>query len=298
MAIIIDENSRILIQGITGRFGELVARNMLTSGTKLVAGVTPGRGGGTVWGVPVYNSVKEVIKAEGMIDASLILVPGPEAKKAIMEAIDQGIKTVLVEVERIPLHDTLEAINYAKKAGVRLIGPGSGGMISAGKAVLGFIGSDPEVARIAFVPGRVGIISRSGGQTSTLGWIVCQAGFGISSAVHLGSEPVLGTTFAELLPLFEEDQETDAVVYFGEIGTVMEEEAAEVIKEGKYTKPLIAYIAGSGLPVGLRFSHASAIIEGGRGTAESKIKSLKEAGAIVVDKPEDIAPALVKVLKA
>jgi succinyl-CoA synthetase alpha subunit len=139
------------------------------------------------------------------------------------------------------------------------------------------------------------VISRSGGQTSTLSWAVCQAGFGISTAIHLGSEPILGTTFAELLPFFQKDEGSDGVVYFGEIGTVMEEEAAEIIKEGDYRKPLVAYIAGKGLPPGLRFSHASAIVEGGRGSAEGKIKALREVGAHVVDRPEEIGAAVKKV---
>ncbi len=154
-----------------------------------------------------------------------------------------------------------------------------------------------DLPKIAFKPGRIGVISRSGGQTSTLGWAVCRAGFGVSTAVHLGSEPILGTMLAELLPFFQEDGGTDGVVYFGEIGTVMEEEAAEMIKEGGYRKPLIAYIAGKGLPSGLRFSHASAIVEGGRGSAEGKIKALRDVGAYVVDRPEDIGPTLQKVFK-
>lgn len=297
MSIIIDENTRVLIQGITGRFGQMVTRNMLDSGTKVVAGVTPGRVGESVWGIPVYNTVREAIDEHGPIDASLILVPGPDVKKAALETIDAGIKTMLLEVERVPLHDTLEIISHAKRANARLIGPGSGGVVSAGKAYLGFIGSDPEVARIAFIPGRIGVISRSGGQTSTLAWIICRAGFGISTAINLGSEPILGTTFVELLPLFQADDETDGVAYFGEMGTVMEEEAAELMKEGGYTKPLVAYIAGRGLPAGLRFSHASAIIEGGRGTPESKIKALNDAGAYVVEKPEDIGLTLQQIFK-
>lgn len=297
MAIIIDENTRVVVQGITGRFGETVTRNMLESGTKVIAGVTPGRGGQSVWGVPVYDSVEEALRKEGEINASLIVVPGPEAKAGALEAIEAGIETILMEVERVPLHDALEVIAKARKAGIRLIGPGSGGMVSAGKATLGFIGSASEIAKAAFLPGRIGVISRSGGQTSTLAWVVVQAGFGVSTAINLGSEPILGTTFPELLPLFQKDGETDGVVYFGEIGTVMEEEAAEVIKEGHYTKPLIAYIAGRGLPSGLRFSHASAIIEGGRGSAESKVKALREAGAHVVERPEELASKLVEVFK-
>lgn len=294
MSIIVGKNNRVIVQGITGRFAEMVVRNMLDRGTNVIGGVTPGRGGQSVWGVPVYNTIKELITEHGQVDTSVILVPGPYAKAAALEALNEGIKILLMEVERVPLHDALEVIAYAKKTGAMLIGPGSAGVISPGKAALGLFG---ELASIAFLPGRIGIISRSGGQTSTLGWIVCQAGLGVSTAINLGSEAVLGTTLAEVLPLFQADKETDAVAYFGEIGTVMEEEAAEIIKEGKYTKPMVAYIAGLGLPSGLRFSHASAIIEGGRGTAESKIKALRDAGVHVVDRPEDIGSTLVHILK-
>jgi len=299
MAIIIDETTRMLIQGITGRFGQNVARRMIEVGSKVVAGVTPGRGGETVWGVSVYNTVHEAIQAVGEVGASVVVVPGPEAKSAVIEVFHAGIKTVLMRVERVPLHDTLEIIAHAKKGGIRLIGPGSAGIVSPGRASLGglggFMGSS-DLPKIAFKPGRIGVISRSGGQTSTLSWAVCRAGFGVSTAVHLGSEPVLGTTFAELLPFFQADEGTDGVVYFGEIGTVMEEEAAEIIKAGLFKKPLVAYIAGKGLPTGLRFSHASAIVEGGKGSAEGKIKALTEVGAHVVEKPEQIGPTLKKVM--
>jgi len=300
MAIIINENTRMLIQGITGRFGQGVARRMIEVGSKVVAGVTPGRGGQSVWGVPVYDSVKEAIDNVGEIDASVVVVPGPDAKKAVVETNEAGINMVLMRVERVPLHDSLEIIDYAKKHNVRLIGPGSAGVVSPGKASFGglggFLGSS-DLPKIAYVPGRIGVISRSGGQTSTVSWAVCQAGFGVSTAVHLGSEPILGTPFAEVLPMFEEDDDTDAVVYFGEIGTVMEEEAAELIKSGGYNKPLVAYIAGRGMPSGLRFSHASAIVEGSVGSAEGKVEALKGAGAWVVDRPEDIGPTLQKVMK-
>jgi succinyl-CoA synthetase alpha subunit len=295
MAILVDENTRMLIQGITGRFGQGVARRMIEVGSRVVAGVTPGRGGGNVWGVPVFDTVEQALRAVGGVDAAVAVVPGPQAKHAVVEAFEAGIKTVLMRVERVPLHDSLEIIAQARKHGIRLIGPGSAGVVSPGKASFGglggFIGSS-DLPKIAFKPGRIGVISRSGGQTSTLSWVVCSAGFGISTAVHLGSEPVLGTTFAELLPLFQEDPETDGVVYFGEIGTVMEEEATDVIRAGGYKKPLVAYIAGKGLPAGLRFSHASAIIEGGRGTAEGKIQALRSVGAHVVDRPEEIGPKL------
>jgi succinyl-CoA synthetase alpha subunit len=301
MAIIVDETTRMLIQGITGRFGQNVARRMIEVGSRVVAGVTPHRGGDTVWGVSVYNTVREAIEAEGEVDASVVVVPGPEAKSAVIEVFNAGIKTVLMRVERVPLHDTLEIIAHAKKGGIRLIGPGSAGIVSPGRASLGglggFMGSS-DLPKIAFKPGRIGVISRSGGQTSTLSWAVCRVGFGVSTAVHLGSEPVLGTTFAELLPFFQADEGTDGVVYFGEIGTVMEEEAAEVIKAGLFKKPLVAYIAGKGLPTGLRFSHASAIVEGGKGSAEGKMKALKDVGVHVVDKPDQIGPTLQKVMRS
>ncbi len=300
MAILINENTRMLIQGITGRFGQGVARRMIEVGSKVVVGVTPGRGGQSVWGVPVYDTIKEAIEAVGPVDAAVAVVPGPNAKSAVIEAFEAGIKTVLMRVERVPLHDALEVIAQAKLHNRRLIGPGSAGIVSPGKASFGglggFIGSS-DLPKIAFRPGRIGVISRSGGQTSTLSWAVCSAGFGISTAVHLGSEPVLGTTLAELLPLYQEDEQTDGVVYFGEIGTVMEEEATEIIEAGGYIKPLIAYIAGKGLPSGLRFSHASAIVEGGKGTAEGKIEALRKVGAHVVDRPEDIGLSLKKVFK-
>jgi len=300
MAILIDENTSMLIQGITGRFGQGVARRMIETGSRVVVGVTPGRGGQSVWGVPVYDTIKEAIEAVGPVDAAVAVVPGPNAKAAVIEAFEANIKTVLMRVERVPLHDALEVIAHAKKHGIRLIGPGSAGIVSPGRASFGglggFIGSS-DLPKIAFRPGRIGVISRSGGQVSTLSWVVCSSGFGISTAVHLGSEPVLGTTLAELLPLFQEDEATDGVVYFGEIGTVMEEEATDVIKEGGYTKPLIAYIAGKGLPSGLRFSHASAIVEGEKGTAEGKVKALQGVGAHVVDRPEDLGATIKKVFK-
>ena len=299
MAVLIDENTRMLIQGITGRFGQGVARRMMEVGSKVIVGVTPGRGGQSVWGVPVYNTVQEATDAVGPVDAAVTVVPGPQAKGAVIEAFDAGIQTVLMRVERVPLHDALEVIAHAKHKGIRLIGPGSAGVVSPGKASLGglggFIGSS-DLPKVAFRPGRIGVISRSGGQTSTLSWAVCSAGFGISTAFHLGSEPVLGTTLAELLPLFEQDSDTDGVVYFGEIGTVMEEEACEVIQSGGFTKPMVAYIAGVGLPAGLRFSHASAIVEGGRGSAEGKIQALRSVGAHVVDRPEELGPMLKKVI--
>ena len=297
MAILIDENTKVLIQGITGREGSARTRFMLDYGTKVLGGVTPGRGGSEVWGAPVFNSVKEATEEFGPIDASVTFVPGPQVKNAVIEAIEAGVKFVLVPAERVPLHDSLEMIALARREGARILGPGSLGLLSAGKAAMGWLGGSEEFAREIFKPGPVGVMSRSGGQTSTVVWSLMEAGIGTTTAMHVGAEPVLGSSFAEILPLFEDDEETKAVVLFGEIGTVAEEEAAEVVKEGRFTKPLVAYIAGRTLPAGMRFSHASAIIEGGRGTADSKVRALGEVGAYVVEHPQEIAASLTKILK-
>ena len=297
MAILIDENTRILVQGITGREGNARTRFMLDYGTRVLCGITPGRGGAEVWGIPVYDAVKEAVKTHGQIDASVTFVPGPQVKQAVVEAIEAGIRLIVVPAERVPLHDTLEMIALARRKGARILGPGSLGLLSAEKAALGWLGGTEEFAREIFKPGPVGVMSRSGGQTSTIVWSLMEAGIGTTTAMHVGAEPVVGLNFAEILPLFEEDEETKAVVLFGEIGTVAEEEAAEVVKEGRFTKPLVAYIAGRTLPAGMRFSHASAIIERGRGTAESKLRALAAVGAHVVERPQEIATTLAKILK-
>ena len=297
MSILVDENTSVLIQGITGREGSIRARYMLDYGTKVLCGVTPGRGGNEVHGLPVYNSVPEALNAHGDIDASVIFVPAPALKPAAFEAIESGISLVIASSERVPLHDALEMIALARKKRTRFFGPGCMGMLSTEKAILGWVGATKQFADEIFKPGHIGVMSRSGGQTGTVVWSLTSAGFGISTAVHVGTEPVIGTNFPEVLPLFEADEETKAVVMFGEIGTVAEEEAAEVIKEGRFTKPLVAYIAGRSMPAGMRFSHASAIIERGRGTAESKVRALEAAGAHVVESPQEIATTLAKVLK-
>jgi succinyl-CoA synthetase alpha subunit len=297
LAILIDEDTNVLVQGITGREGNTRTRTMLDYGTNVLCGVTPGRGGSKVWDLPVYSSVKEAVQAHSRLNASVTFVPGPQVKDAVFEALEAGIKFVVVPAERVPLHDTLQMIALARNKKAKILGPGSLGIVSAGKGLMGWIGGTAEFAREIFKPGVVGIMSRSGGQTSTVAWSITQAGFGLSTACHVGAEPVLGLSFAELLPLFQADPNTRAVAMFGEIGTVAEEEAAEVIREGRFNKPLVAYIAGRSLPAGIRFSHASAIIERGRGTAESKAKALKEAGAQVVDKPQEIATTIGKLLE-
>ena len=298
MTILIDENTNVLVQGITGREGSARTRTMLDYGTKVLCGVTPGRGGTTVWDLPVYNTVKEAVDAHRALNASVTFVPGPQVKGAVVEALDSGIRFIVVPAERVPLHDSLEMMALASKMNARILGPGSLGLISAEKGLMGWIGGTAEFAREVFKPGNVGVMSRSGGQTTTVSWSITQSGLGLSTAMHVGAEPVLGLAFPEILPLFQADSDTHAVVMFGEIGTVAEEEAASIVREGKFKKPLVAYIAGRSLPAGVRFSHASAIIERGRGTAESKIKALEDVGATVVDKPQEIATTIHKLLRA
>lgn len=297
MAILINETSRVLVQGITGRTGSFATRYMLEYGTNVVAGVTPGRQGERIWGIAVYNTVAEAIKEHGPMEASLITVPGDIVKGAALEAIEADVRTIAMPVERVPLHDILEIVAHARCKGIKIIGPGSFGAISPGKAVIGWIGGSLELANEAYKPGRVGVISRSGGQTTTICWNISKRGLGISTAVHVGAEPIVGLSEAELLILFQEDSETDAVVVFGEIGTVQEEEAAEIVLEGKFTKPLVAYVAGGRLPLGIRYSHASAIVERGRGSAESKIRAFRKSGAHVVDKPDEIGYVLSQLLR-
>lgn len=297
MAILLDEKTTMVIQGITGREGTARARFMMDYGTKVVAGVTPGRGGTEVWHIPVYNTVEEACKERGSIDASVTFVPGPQVKEAAIEAMNAGIGTIVMPVERVPLHDILEMMARAKKNRTKIIGPGSIGIISPEKAVAGWIGGAEELARKVFKAGSVGVISRSGGQTTTVCWALTEAGLGESTAVHVGAEPIVGMAPAQLLPLFEADKQTEGIAFFGEIGTVAEEEAAEVIKKGEFTKPMVAFISGVTAQPGVRFSHASAIIERGRGSAQSKIKAFKEAGVEVVDRPEQIAASLKRILR-
>jgi len=270
---------------------------MKNYGTKVVAGTSPGRRGEEVEGIPVYNTVKEAVRAQGQIDLSVTFIPGPGLKMAVLEAIDAGIKCIVSPVERVPLHDIMEMISVANKSGVTIVGPGSIGVMSPGKAVAGWLGGNIEWANKLFQPGPIGVLSRSGGESGTVPWVLKNGGLGVSTAIHTGTEPILGTSFADFLLLFEKDEQTLAVAAFGEIGGSQEEEAAEVIKTGKFTKPFVIYIAGAAAPEGQRFSHASAIIERGRGSVQGKVKVLREAGAYPVETPKDIVPTLKKLLK-
>lgn len=297
MSILIDEKMRVVIQGITGREGVARAKLMKDYGTRVVAGVTPGRKGENVHGIPVYDTVEEANEKEGPLDVSVIFIPAAMAKEAAIEAIEADIKLLVIVPDRVPLYDVLEIAKAVKEKGARFVGPNTLGLISPGKAVLGMIGGRAESARDWFKPGVVGVISRSGGITSAMSYYLSKEGIGQSTIIHVGGDAVVGTPHPDVVRMFENDEETKAVVMFGEIGSTQEERVADLIERGEFTKPLIAFIGGAAAKSGTRFSHAGAIIEGGRGTHEGKVKRLREVGAHVVDDFNEIPRVTAEVLK-
>jgi len=288
---------RVVIQGITGREGMARAKLMKGYGTRVVAGVTPGRKGELVHGIPVYDTVEEANEKEGTIDVSVIFIPAAQVKEAALEALEAGIKLLVIVPDRVPLFDVLEIVKVAREKGARFVGPNTLGLISPGKAVVGMIGGRAESARDWFKPGPVGVASRSGGITSAISYYLGRAGVGQSTIIHVGGDAVVGTSHPEVMELFEKDEQTKAVVMFGEIGSTQEERVADLIEKGQFTKPLIAFIGGAAAKSGTRFSHAGAIIEGGRGTHEGKVKRLREAGAYVVEDFGEIPRVTLDVLK-
>jgi len=296
MAILLTKETKALVQGITGREGSARAKFMKEYGTNVAAGVTPGRGGEKIHDIPVYNTVEEATAAHGIFDVSVTFIPGPGLKEAVYEALDAGIRWMVMPVERVPLYDSLEMMAYARIKGARLLGPWTIGINSPGIGALGWLGGSLDAAKKMFVPGPVGVLSRSGGQSGTLPWTIKEAGLGVTTVVHIGTEPVVGQSFADILPLFEADGDTEAVAAFGEIGGSHEEEAADLVKAGKFTKPLVVYVSSAWAPAGMRFSHASSIVERGKGSAMDKINYLKEAGIHVVDRPDQLATTVKKLL--
>lgn len=296
MSILVDGKSRVLIQGITGREGMARARLMKDYGTCVVAGVTPGRGGQEVAGVPVFDSVEEAVEKIGPVDVSVVFIPAALVKNAALEAVAAGVKLLVLVPDRVPIYDVLEIARAAAQAGARFVGPNTLGLLSPGKAVLGMIGGRAERAREWFQPGPVGVSSRSGGMTSAISYYLSKAGIGLSTIVHVGGDPIVGLSHPEVMELFEADPETRLVVMFGEIGTSQEERVADLIVQGKFRKPLIAYIGGKAAKSGTRFSHAGAIVEGTRGSYETKVQRLREAGAHVVDAIADIPLVAKKIL--
>ncbi len=298
MAILIDETKKVLIQGITGREGMARAQLMMDYGTRVVAGCTPGKGGQEVLGVKVYDAVEAAVAACGGIDVSVIFVPAPLVKGAALEALDAGVKLLVLVPDRVPIYDVLEISRAAKRAGARFLGPNTLGCLSVGRAVLGMMGGRAATAKQWFRRGNVGVTSRSGGITSAIAYYLSQAGVGLTSIVHVGGDAVVGLPHPDIVRMFQDDPETKAIVMFGEIGTSQEEQVADLIARGIVTMPVIAYIGGKAARRGTRFSHAGAIVEGGRGTHEGKVEALRRAGATVVDSFNDLPAATLKVLAA
>ena len=296
MSILIDETKRVLVQGITGREGMARTQLMVGYGTHVVAGVTPGRGGQQVYDIPVFDTVAEAWEQVGPLDISVLFIPAPLVKSAALEAIDAGVKLLVIVPDRVPIYDVLSIAKRAKSAGARFIGPNTLGVLSPDKAVLGMMGGRAASARSWFFQGPVGISSRSGGITSSMAYYLAREGIGATTLVHVGGDAVVGLPHPDVMLEFERDPDTKAVVMFGEIGTSQEERVADLIESGAFTKPLIAYIGGKAAQSGTRFSHAGAIVEGGRGTHEGKVERLREVGATVVEEFMDLPKATKEVL--
>lgn len=284
MAIIIDENTNVVVQGATGNQGRFHTRQMLAYGTKIVGGTSPGKGGQEVEGVRIYDSVFAAME-EHRVDASCIFIPAPFARDAAFEAIEAGVRVVVIITEHIPVHDEMDIINFARQKGATVVGPNTFGIVSSGKCKIGIPSNQ------FFVPGPVGVVARSGTLTYEIVANLTASGIGQTTVVGLGGDRVVGLSFVDVLQRFEKDPETKAVVLVGEIGGNQEEEASLFIK--KMSKPVVAYIAGKSAPPGKRMGHAGAIIERGKGTYEGKIKALTEAGASVATLPFEV-PGLIK----
>lgn len=296
MSILVNKNTKILIQGITGKSGMQVVPELLDYGMKVVAGVTPGKGGQEVMGVPVFNSVGDALKKVGKVDVSMVYVPPLMAKDAAIEAIENKIPLVHIFVEKIPVFDVAQILASAKQNNVGVLGPASVGAISPGEGKLGSIGG-PN-AKKTFKKGSVGVISKSGGMCSELGMLLSSNGLGQSTVVGIGGDLLVGTTYADLLLMFEKDPQTKVVVAFGEVGGSSEIEAAKVVREKKFTKPLIVFLAGKfaeKLPKDTALGHAGAIV-GLEATMEEKIKVLREAGVILSENFEEIPKLIEKAI--
>lgn len=281
MSILLEKSTRVLVQGITGRDGSFHARQMIDYGTRVVGGVTPGKGGQSIHGVPVFDSMKEAVSATHA-DASVIYVPAKFAPGAIMDAADAGIKLIVAITEGIPVLDMLEVYHEVRRRGITLIGPNCPGLISPGKAKIGIMPG--SIHR----PGRIGVISRSGTLTYEIVYALTRLGLGQSTCVGIGGDPIVGTGPMDLLPLFEKDPETDGIVLVGEIGGDEEERTAEFIRNN-IRKPVFAFIVGHTAPEGKRMGHAGAIVSGGSGTAASKIRAFSHAGVPVANTIDELA---------
>ncbi len=288
MSILVNKNSKVIVQGFTGKEGTFHSEKCIEYGTNIVGGVTPGKGGETHLGKPVFNTVREAV-FKTKADTSVIFVPPAFAADAVMEAADAEIKVIICITEGIPVNDMMIAKKFVDSKNAKLIGPNCPGIISAEEAKIGIMPG------FVFKKGNIGVISKSGTLTYEAANQVVQAGFGITTAIGIGGDPIIGTTFIDLFKLFEQDEETDAIVMIGEIGGDLEIQAAKYIK--KYiSKPVVAFIAGQTAPKGKRMGHAGAIIAGGKGTAQEKIKALKDAGVEVAQTPAKIGETIAKIM--
>jgi succinyl-CoA synthetase alpha subunit len=290
MGIIVDKNTRVIVQGITGTQGSFHTKLMLDYGTKIVAGVTPGKGGTQIHSVPVYDIVEEALEKHPA-NASIIFVPAPFAADAALEALENGIKTIVIITEHIPIKDAVNVMAYAKQVKATIIGPNTPGIITPGECKLGIMPAH------VFKPGCIGIISRSGTLTYEIAAGLTRKQLGQSTCIGLGGDPITGLNFIDTLKMFEKDPKTEAIALIGEIGGNLEELAAEYIEKENYPKPVVAFIAGRSAPPGKRMGHAGAIIMGKAGTAESKIDALRNAGVKIAEKPSDVAELLSKLVR-
>ncbi len=286
MGVLIDENTKVIVQGITGREGSFHTRLMLDYGTKVVAGVTPGKGGSTVYGVPVYDTMEEAVRAHPEANTSIIFVPAKFAADAVYEAVDAGMKVIVVITEHVPIYDAMRFVAYAKKHDSIIIGPNCPGVITPGKSKVGIMPAN------VFTPGPVGVMSRSGTLTYEISYFLTKAGLGQSTVIGVGGDPIIGLPFPDAVQLFENDPQTKAIVMIGEIGGDAEERVAKMVKEGKIKKPIVAFIAGRTAPEGKRMGHAGAIIMLGTGAYKDKVAALEDAGIRVAKTPYEV-PKLV-----
>lgn len=297
MSILIDEETRVVVQGITGNQGRFDTRLALAYGVKIVAGVTPGRGGDDVEGVPVFDTVRQAVEATGA-NAAVLYVPLRGIRDAVVEAVEAGCKVLLATTENVPRHDAVAAVATARHAGAWLVGFNTNGIISPGKCKLGGIGGvDPDAI---YKPGRVGVVSRSGGMSAEVSWTLARAGLGVSTAVSMGGDRTTGRSMCEYLQLFEADADTDAMIVYGEPGTANESEVARAVEEGRLKKPIIALIGGSfqeDYPPGVSFGHVAAMIADPADSATAKRWMLKRAGATVVTSLDEIPVALQRLLR-
>jgi len=290
MGILVGRNTRAVVQGITGSQGDFHTKLMLEYGTKIVAGTSPGKGGTDVHGVPVYDTVDEATEAH-KANTSIVFVPAPFAKDAVLEAVDAGLNPVIIITEGIPVRDTMEIVAVAREKKTTLIGPNTPGIITPEECKLGIMPGQ------VFAKGVVGLVSRSGTLTYEIAAGLTRSELGESTCLGIGGDPIVGLSFIDLLDMFREDAETKAVALIGEIGGNAEEQAAEYIKRTSYPKPVAGYIAGRTAPPGKRMGHAGAIISGKTGTADSKIDALRSANVKVAEKPTDVASLLADLIR-